>query len=141
MSSIQDIQDEIVAEFEFFEDWQDKYAHIIDLGRDLPPLADAHKTEANIVKGCQSQVWLHSEMDTEKNELLLEAESDALIVNGLVAILMRIYSRRAPDEILSASNTFLEQIGLDRHLSMNRTNGLHSMMQEIQRRAAEIQGK
>ena len=137
MNSIQDIQNEIVSEFELFEDWQDKYAHIIDLGRALPEMDAALKTESNQVKGCQSQVWLHAEL--QEGRVNLQAASDALIVNGLVAILLRAYSDHTPDEIQHASNAFLEQIGLDKHLTMNRTNGLHSMMSEIQRRAAAYQ--
>jgi cysteine desulfuration protein SufE len=139
MNAIKDIQDEIVAEFELFDDWQDKYAHIIDLGRELPALDEAHKTEANKVKGCQSQVWLHSAL--VDGLMVLEAESDALIVNGLVAILLRIYAHRPPREVASASNSFMERIGLDKHLSMNRTNGLHAMMTEIQRRAVNYQAE
>lgn len=137
MKPIVEIQNEIVSEFEFFDDWQDKYAHIIDLGRDLDPLDERYKCEANIVKGCQSQVWLHSFFD--KDHMILKAESDALIVNGLIAILLRVYSDQPPQQITTSSNDFLKRIGLDKHLSMSRTNGLHALMTEIRKRAADFQ--
>jgi cysteine desulfuration protein SufE len=136
IGSIPEIQDDIVEEFSIFEDWQDKYAHIIDLGRDLTPLDDSLKTEANIVRGCQAQVWLHAEESA--GVLQLEAESDALIVNGLIAMMMRVYSGQTPADILANPPTFLSRIGLDRHLSQNRTNGLHAMMKTIQRYAVAL---
>lgn len=133
--SIQEAMQSIVEEFSFFDDWQDRYAHIIELGRESPPLDPAHKVEANLVKGCQSQVWLISRR--EGGHLVFEAESDALIVQGLIAILLRIYSGRTPEEILGSSPEFLKQVGLDKHLSQNRTNGLYSMLREIHRVANE----
>ncbi len=134
MNDIQAAQQEIIDDFALFDDWQDKYAHIIDLGRSLEPLDEIHKTETNKVKGCQSQVWMYS--CTEEDRMVYKAESDALIVNGLVAILIRIYSGRQATDIVEASNDFFAQVGLDKHLSMNRTNGLFSMMKEIKQRAA-----
>ncbi len=113
-----------------FDDWQEKYAHIIDLGRELEPIPEAFKDDAHKVKGCQSQVWLHA-TQTEDGRLHLQAESDALIVQGLIAILMRIYQDRQPNEILHADLGFFEDIGLLSHLSMNRTNGLNSMINTI----------
>ena len=133
--SIAEAQDSIVDEFSFFDDWQDKYAHLIDLGRELTPLAEEKKTEDRMVRGCQSQVWLIPEREGDK--IVFRAESDALIVNGLIAILLRIYSGRTADEILGASLDFLERIGLSNHLSMNRTNGLHSMIKTIRAHAQQ----
>jgi len=135
--SLLETQQELVEEFAMFDDWQDRYAHIIDLGRDLAPIDDAWKIEANRVKGCQSSVWLHSEFRDGK--IVFFAESDALIVQGLIAVLMRAYSERTPEEILSSSDAFLAEIGLDKHLTQSRTNGLASMMDTIRRRAVEWQ--
>ena len=134
--SIAEAQDSIVDEFSFFDDWQDKYAHLIDLGRELSPLAEDEKTENRIVRGCQSQVWLIPEQDG--NKIIFRAESDALIVNGLIAVLLRIFSGRTADEILGASLDFLERIGLSSHLSMNRTNGLHSMIKTMRAHAESL---
>lgn len=133
--TVKDAMEAIVDEFSFFDDWQDRYAHIIDLGRASPPLAAEHKVESNLVKGCQSQVWLIARK--EGDHLIFEAESDALIVQGLIAILLRIYSGRTPAEIAASSPDFLKQVGLDKHLSQNRTNGLYSMLKEIYRTAGE----
>ena len=135
METIQDTQQDIIDEFSFFEDWQDKYTHIIDLGRTLDPLADEAKCESNIVRGCQSQVWLVSAF--ENGRLQLKAESDALIVCGLIALLLRIFSNRTPQEIIDADTKFLAEIGLDRHLSMSRANGLASMIQTIKKHAEQ----
>jgi len=135
MTSIKEAQQEIIDEFAFFSDWQDKYAHIIDLGRNLDPLPAEEKTEANRVLGCQSLVYLISEY--KEGRLHFQAESDALIVQGLIGILMRIYNDRTPEEILAASLSFLEEIGLSNHLSTSRTNGLHSMIKRIGQHAAQ----
>ena len=126
MPSISEIQDEVVDEFALFDDWQDRYAHIIDLGRDLDPIDPAWKTDENKVRGCQSQVWLHAE--PRDGVLHLEAESDALIVQGLIALVLRIYSDQAPRDILDTPPDFLGRIGLDRHLSTSRNNGLQAML-------------
>lgn len=134
MTTIADAQQELIDEFAFFEDWQEKYAHIIDLGRELAPMPVAFKDEAHKVKGCQSQVWLHAEL--REGRLHLQAESDALIVQGLIAMLLRIYQDREPAEILDADLGFFEKIGLLSHLSMNRTNGLNSMINTIRAHAA-----
>jgi len=104
----------------------------------MEPIPAEYKTEANRVKGCQSQVWLHSEM--QDDILHLEAESDALIVNGLIALLLRVYADRSPAEILAANNQFIDEVGLRKHLSPNRTNGLASMLATIRRRAAVLAG-
>ncbi len=135
MPSITDRQNEIRDEFAFFEDWQEKYAHIIELGRELPKMDPGYKDEAHKVKGCQSQVWLHADL-TGEGTLALQAESDALIVQGLIAILLRIYQGQPPEDVLKTDLTFLEDVGLLSHLSMNRTNGLNSMIKTIRANAA-----
>lgn len=130
MKTLSDAQQELVEEFSMFDDWQEKYAHIIELGRELEPIPEEFKDDTHKVKGCQSQVWLHASQ-TADGRLHVQAESDALIVQGLIAILMRIYQDRHPDEILHADLGFFEEIGLLSHLSMNRTNGLNSMINTI----------
>jgi cysteine desulfuration protein SufE len=135
LSSLQEAQSEIVQEFSLFDDWQDKYAHLIEIGRAMPRMNPVLKTDDRKVKGCQSQVWLASSL--KDGRLVFEAESDALIVQGLIALLLRVYSNRTPSEIAGASTAFLGQIGLDRHLSQNRANGLNSMIREIHRHARE----
>ncbi len=121
---------ELEQEFANFEGWEDKYKHIISLGKNLKDMDESLKTEENKVKGCQSQVWLHAELDGDKNILFL-ADSDAAIVKGIVSILLRVYSNATPEEILSVKPEFLETIGLRQHLSMSRANGLSSMVKQI----------
>jgi cysteine desulfuration protein SufE len=133
MNSLAETEQELIDEFSLFADWQEKYAHIIELGRELPPMEPRFKDDAHKVKGCQSQVWLHAE--SQEGRLQLQAESDALIVQGLIAILLRVYHNRSPEEILGANLGFLEKIGLLSHLTMNRTNGLHSMVQTLRAQA------
>jgi len=130
MESVQEAQAALIEEFELFEDWQEKYAHIIELGRELPPMPEELKDDAHKVKGCQSQVWLHA-VPLESGRLHLQAESDALIVQGLIALILRVYQDRTPEEIQGADMGFFEEIGLLSHLSMNRTNGLHSMVNTL----------
>jgi len=134
MTTIAEAQQDIVDEFSMFDDWQDKYAHLIELGRELDPIPEDYKDEDHKVKGCQSQVWLHVNPDGERLHLL--AESDALIVQGLIALLLRVYQDRTPKEILDTELNFLNDIGLLSHLSMNRTNGLRSMINSIRAYAA-----
>ena len=134
--AIKELQDEVVEEFELFEDWQDRYAHIIELGRALERLDESFKTDAYKVRGCQSQVWMHTRM--ENGRMVIEAESDALIVQGLIAILLRIYSGQPPRDILRAGHDFMDRMGLRQHLSPNRTNGLVAMMKKIHAYAAEF---
>ena len=134
MSSLAETEQELIDEFSLFADWQEKYAHIIELGRELPPLDAQYKDDAHKVKGCQSQVWLHAE--PVEGRLRLQAESDALIVQGLIAILLRVYQDRTPEEILGSTFGFLEIIGLNSHLTMSRANGLHSMIQTLRAHAA-----
>lgn len=135
MPTIPETQEEIVQEFALLESWEDRYAHLIEMGRELPRLPAEAKTDDKLVKGCQSRVWLLARR--EDGRMIYEAESDALIVEGLIALLLRVYSNRTPAEILAADTAFLDRVGLSRHLSPSRTNGLHSMIRHI-RRYAEL---
>lgn len=126
---INDRIEKLVTEFTQFKDWEDRYRHLIEIGKSLPAMNEAHRLEQNKVKGCQSQVWLHAELQNGK--ILFEADSDAAIVKGIVALLVQVYSGSTPDEILSTKPTFLEDLGLREHLSMSRANGLTAMMKQI----------
>lgn len=128
--SAQTEQNTIIEEFAFFGDWTERYQYLIDLGRKLPPLADALKTEEHKVHGCQSQVWLVADGDAHK--LTFHAISDSAIVSGLIALLLRVYSGRPAQEILDTPPRFIEAIGLAQHLSPTRSNGLASMLKRIQ---------
>lgn len=121
--------EKLKQDFQSFNQWEDRYKHLIDLGKKMPAMNEAYKTEENKVKGCQSQVWLHAELVGDK--ILFSADSDASIVKGIVALLVYVYSNSTPDEILSTRPTFLEDIGLREHLSMSRANGLTSMVKQI----------
>lgn len=126
-------QQEVVEEFAMFSDWQDRYEHLIELGKDLPLIAPEQKTDENIVRGCQSRVWLHAE---PKNDLVhFTADSDAMITKGIVALLVRVFNDRTPQEILGASTEFIDAIGLREHLSPNRSNGLVAMLDQMKRYA------
>lgn len=127
---INDIQDEIVDEFSDFEDWMDKYQLLIDLGSDQQPLPESAKTEQNLIDGCQSRVWLTAEL-TSEGLVHFEAESDALIVKGIVTLLIRVLSDHTPQEILDADLYFIERIGLREHLSPTRSNGLLAMLKQM----------
>ena len=127
--SIENIQQEIISEFSAFEDWMDKYAYLIELGNELKPLNEQYKTDQNLIKGCQSQVWLNAEY--KDGLLYFEGDSDALIVKGLVALLLRVVSNRTPKEILDNELFFVDEIGLKQHLSPTRSNGLLSMIKQI----------
>lgn len=127
--SIATAQQELVEEFDFFDDWMDKYQYIIDLGKQLPEFPEELKTDENKITGCQSQVWIHHEFTDGK--IKLQAISDAAIVSGLIALLMKIYNERSPQEILTTQPTFLADLGLDKHLSPTRSNGLHAMLKRI----------
>lgn len=135
MNEVTESQIEIINEFSFFEDWMDKYQYIIDLGRRLNPLAEQEKINDNKIKGCQSQVWLICESDNER--LLFRAISDAAIVSGLIAILLRIYSNKKPQDILEAPIDFIEALQLEQHLSATRSNGLSSMLAAIKSHAVQ----
>jgi len=127
--TIDEIQQEIVEEFSGFEDWMDKYAYLIEIGNELTPIDPKYKIESNLIRGCQSRVWLHQEF--AGGIIVFEAESDALIVKGLVALLLRIYSNRTPLEILNSEPRFIDEIGLRQHLSPTRSNGLLAMVKQM----------
>ena len=129
MSTINEIQDEIIEEFEGFTDWMDRYAYIIDLGNAVPPLDERYKTPDNIIEGCQSRVWL--QCDYKDGKLVFTADSDALIVKGIIALLIRVLSGHTPSEIMDADLYFVEKIGLKDHLSPTRSNGLLAMIKQI----------
>jgi cysteine desulfuration protein SufE len=127
--SLKDRQNEIVAEFSGLTDWEDRYKKLIELGKALPNLPDSKKLDDFKVKGCQSQVWIHARM--EDGHILFEADSDALLVRGLVALLLRVYSNATPAEILSTPPDFVKEIGLESKLSPSRANGLISMIKQM----------
>ena len=127
--TIQEAEQEIIEEFSDYEDWMDKYQLLIDLGNEQEPLDEKYKTESNLIDGCQSRVWLQA--DYEDGKIHFQAESDALIVKGIVSLLLRVFSDRTPDEILNANLRFIEEIGLKEHLSPTRSNGLVAMIKQI----------
>jgi len=135
---IQQAQDDLVEEFQLFDNWLDKYQYLIDLGRKLPDFPDQFRTEDNKLHGCQSQVWLHATESSGK--LQFQAISDSAIVSGLIAVLMRVYTNRSPQEILATKPDFINAIGLDEHLSPTRSNGLHAMIDSIKGHAARCAG-
>ena len=132
--SIAEEQDEIAAEFELLDDWRDRIDYVLELGRQLPPIPDEHRIDANKVRGCQSQVWMVAEIDPERRLRLL-ADSDAYIVKGLIALLLRLYSGRRADEVLANPPEVFDRIGLGAHLSPTRANGLHAMVRRIRQLA------
>lgn len=127
--SIEERQKEVVEEFAFLEDWMDKYEHIISIGKELPALAEEHKVEDNLIKGCQSRVWLHAGL--EGGKVKFEADSDAIITRGLVALMVRVLSGEKPEAIAGADLWFIDKIGLTEHLSPTRSNGLLSMVKQM----------
>ncbi len=127
--SIKEKEQEIIEEFDFFEDWMDKYNHIIELGKDLKQFDDEEKNEENIVNGCNSNVWLVSEK--REGNLYFRADSDAIIPKGIAGLIVRLYSGNTPSEIVEHKPTFIKEIGLEKHLSPNRANGLASMITKI----------
>ena len=137
MSQINQIQDDIIADFELFDDWADKYEYIIDLGKKLPGFADEFKTEDNIIKGCQSLVWLNAKF--ENGNVVFEADSQAIIVKGLVNMLLQVLSNHSPQEILDADLYFIDRIGLTSHLAQTRSNGLASMVKQMKTYALAYQ--
>ncbi len=127
--TINESQDEIIEEFELFDDWADKYEYIIDLGKKLKGLPEEQKTEDNIIKGCQSRVWLNARKEDER--LVFDADSEAIIVKGLVNMLIRVLSGHTPQEIAKADLYFMEKIGMSQHLAQTRSNGLASMVKQM----------
>ncbi len=137
--TIEDIQARIIKEFSLFEDWTDKYKHIIKLGSKLEELPEEDHVDSNLVKGCQSQVWLTANLEDEK--LIFRADSDAAITKGLVALMIRVYSNQTPDDILKFNPDFLKNIGLAEHLSPTRANGLASMVKQMKIYAMAFKSK
>lgn len=137
--TIQEAEQEIIEEFSDYEDWMDKYQLLIDLGNEQEPLDEKYKTESNLIDGCQSRVWLQA--DYEDGKIHFQAESDALIVKGIVSLLLRVFSDRTPDEILNADLRFIEEIGLKEHLSPTRSNGLVAMIKQIRLYAMAFKAK
>ena len=133
------IQKDIVNEFSIFEDWIERYEYMIELGKSLPIIENKFKTKENIIKGCQSKVWLHAQLKDEK--IVFSADSDAIITKGIIAILIRVFSNQTPKEILKADNKFIDAIGLKEHLSPTRANGLLSMIKQIKMYAIAFQTK
>ena len=129
MKTIKELQDEVIEEFSDFDDWMDKYQMLIDLGNDLEPLNEKYKTEQNLIDGCQSRVWL--QCDYVDGKLVFTADSDALIVKGIIALLIQVLSGHTPAEILEADLYFIDKIGLREHLSPTRSNGLLAMVKQI----------
>ena len=139
MATIQEIQDEIIEEFSGFDDWLDRYQLLIDLGGDQEPLPEEYKNDSNLIEGCQSRVWLQADMVDGKVQF--RAESDALIVKGIVSLLIKVYSGHTPDEILSSEPYFVEAIGLKEHLSPTRSNGLVAMIKQMKLYALAFKSK
>ena len=134
---IETIQNELIDEFSMFDDWMERYEYMIELGKSLPLIDTKYKTDENIITGCQSQVWLHSEFKNDK--VIFSADSDAIITKGIVAILVRVFSNQSPQELLSANTDFIDAIGLKEHLSPTRANGLVSMIKQIKMYALAYQ--
>ncbi len=137
--NINDIQDEIIEEFSVFDDWMDKYSLIIDMANTLEPMAEADKNPNNIIEGCQSRVWITAEERAGK--IIFRGESDAIIVRGIVALLLRVLSNQSPQTILESDLYFIKEIGLQEHLSPTRSNGLVSMLRQMKLFAATLQEK
>ena len=129
METIETTQEEIVEEFSMFEDWMQRYEYMIELGKSLPLIDPQFKTDDYIIKGCQSKVWVHADLEDDK--LVFTADSDAIITKGIIAILIRVFSHQHPDAILNADTSFIDKIGLKEHLSPTRANGLVSMIKQL----------
>lgn len=139
MKTINELQDEVIEEFSDFDDWMDKYQLLIDLGNEQEPLDEKYKTEQNLIDGCQSRVWLQA--DLVDGKVIFQAESDALIVKGIIALLIKVVSGHTPDEILNSDLYFIEKIGLKEHLSPTRSNGLLAMVKQMRMYALAFKAK
>jgi cysteine desulfuration protein SufE len=137
--TIKDIQEEIVDEFSMFDDWMQRYEYIIDLGKNLPLIKDEFKTDNNLIKGCQSKVWLQGEQQSDT--IVFTADSDAILTKGIIAILIRTFSNQKAIDILDANMNFIDEIGLKEHLSPTRANGLVSMIKQIKMYALAFQSQ
>lgn len=137
--NIEEIENEIIEEFEMFEDWMQRYEHLIDLGKSMPMIEEKHKTEDKLIKGCQSRVWMHSELKDGK--VIFTADSDAIITKGMVALMIRVLSNHTPKEIMDSKLDFIEKIGLTQHLSPTRSNGLLSMIKQMKLDALAFSSK
>ena len=127
--TIKEIQEEIIEDFDLFEDWMQRYGFIIEMGKSLPGISETNKTDDNLIKGCQSKVWLHA--DYKDGKLIFSADSDAILTKGIIALLLKVFNDRTPDQILDAEPYFIDEIGLKEHLSPTRANGLLSMIKQI----------
>ena len=139
MATINELQDEVIAEFSDFDDWMDRYQLLIDLGNEQQPLDEKYKTDQNLIEGCQSRVWLQA--DEVDGKVIFQAESDALIVKGIIALLIKVLSGHTPDEILEADLYFIPRIGLQEHLSPTRSNGLLAMVKQMRIYALAFKAK
>ena len=136
---LSDRQQEIIDEFQFFDSWMDKYQYLIDLGHELEPLTEEEKNENNLVRGCQSQVWMV--VDGDAANVTIRANSDAAIVSGLIALVVRLYSKASAEDIIKTEPEFVEALGLSQHLSPTRANGLASMLQRLKAETAQLIAK
>ena len=139
MISIETIKSDIISEFSLFEDWMEKYEYIIELGKSIPLIDPKFKSDDNLIKGCQSKVWMHAEI--KNNNVLFYADSDAIITKGIIAILIRVFSNQNPKNILESDTKFIDEIGLKEHLSPTRANGLVSMIKQIKIYALAFKNK
>ena len=139
METIKDIQSGIIEDFEMFDDWMQKYEYLIDLGKELTPIEEKYKTEDNLIKGCQSRVWLHAEKQDDK--IIYTADSDAIMTKGIIAILINVLSNQKASEIISADLRFIDAIGLKEQLSATRANGLVSMIKKMKLYALALKNK
>ena len=139
MSTINDIQDEIIEEFSGFDDWMDRYSYIIDLGNALEPLDEKFKTPEYLIEGCQSRVWINAELSGDK--VVFTADSDAIIVKGIIALLLRVPSKQQPEDILAADLHFIREVGLQEQLSPTRSNGLVAMVKQMRMYALAFEAK
>jgi len=137
--TIKEAQNEIIEEFALFDEWMDKYEHIIELGKDLPLINEQNKVEVNLIKGCQSRVWLHADLTDHK--IIFTADSDAIITKGIIALVIRVFSNHTPKDITQSNLFFIDQIGLQEHLSPTRSNGLLAMVKQIKMYSIAFQVK